>query len=88
MARNPTAITDDIELAGRFVVDQIEVMRRRGWLPLLVLAGAVGVGLVLSGRPARHVARDGARLVDRSLKVAAALAAIERFRARSHARAA
>jgi hypothetical protein len=88
MARNPTAITDDIELAGRFVVEQIEVMRRRGWLPLVLLAGAVGVGLALSGRPARNVARDGARLVDRSLQVAAALAAIERFRERPHARAA
>lgn len=66
-------------------------MQRRGWLPYLVLAGAVGLGLVLSRRPAGSVARDGARLVERGLQVAAALAAIERYRERRsepHGRAA
>lgn len=57
-------------------------MRRRGWLPLLLLGGAGAVGLALSRRPAGAVARNGVRVVERGLQVAAALAAIERFRER------
>lgn len=57
-------------------------MRRRGWLPFLLLGGAAVAGLALSRRPADAVARDGVRVVERGLQVAAALAAIERFRER------
>lgn len=91
MARNPSAIRDDVHLAGRFLAEELEVIRRRGWLPFLLLAGAAVAGLTLSRRPAGAVARDGARLVERALQVAAALAAIERFRERpaaQHSRAA
>jgi len=85
MARNPSAITDDVQLAGRFLVEQLEELQRRGWLPFLLLAGAAGLGLALSRRPAGHVAREGVHLVDRGLQVTAALAALERFRERSPA---
>jgi hypothetical protein len=80
MARNPTAITDDVQLAGRFLAEQAEVLRRRGWLPFLLLAGAAVLGLALSRRPTGAVVRDGARLVERTVQVATALAAVERFR--------
>jgi len=82
MARNPSAITDDVQLAGRFLADQLEQLRHRGWLPFLLLAGAAGLGLALSRRATGDVARGGARLVNRGLQVAAALAALERFRER------
>lgn len=57
-------------------------MQRRGWLPFMLLGGAAAVGLALSRRPAGTVARSGVRVVERGLQVAAALAAIERFRER------
>ena len=82
MARDPVTIRNDIHLAGRFVAEQLEVIQRRGWLPFLLLGGAAVIGLALSRRPAGTVARAGVRGIERALQVAAALAAIERFRER------
>jgi hypothetical protein len=88
MARDPGAIADDVQLAGRFLAEQMEAVRRRGWLPWLLLAGAASVGLALSRRPTAEVARRSTGLVERTVQVATALAAVERFRdRRAHARA-
>ena len=81
MGRDPLEIREDIELAGRALTDAYETLRRRGWLPILTLGAALVTGVVLqrNGR-AREVAVRSRGVVDRTLQVATALAAIERFR--------
>jgi hypothetical protein len=87
MGRDPLEIRQDIQLAGRALTDAYETLRQRGWLPLVTLGAALVTGLVLqrNGR-AREVAARSRRVVDRTLQVATALAAIERFRERSNPR--
>jgi hypothetical protein len=84
MGRDPFEIREDIQLAGRALTDAFEGLRRRGWLPLLTLGAALAAGIVLQrNRPAREVAARSRGVVDRTLQVATALAAIERFRTRT-----
>lgn len=84
MGRDPLEIREDIALAGRALSDALEGLRRRGWLPFLTLGAALGVGWLLQrNRPVREVAARSRGVVDRTLQVAGALAAIERFRERS-----
>jgi hypothetical protein len=84
MGRDPNAIREDINLAGRALIDAFDGLRRRGWLPFLTLGAALATGLLLQRhRPVREVASRSRGVVDRTLQIATALAAIERFRERS-----
>jgi hypothetical protein len=83
MGRDPLAIREDISLAGRALIDGVEGLKRRGWLPFLTLGAALVAGLLLRRRPVREVAGRSRSVVNRTLQVATALAAIERFRERS-----
>ena len=86
MGRDPLAIREDITLAGRALTDGFDGLRRRGWLPFLTLGGALVAGLLLRRRPMREVANQSRSVVDRTLQVATALAALERYRARRRPR--
>ena len=89
MGRDPLEIREDITLAGRALTDAFEGLRRRGWLPFITLGAALVAGYLLQrNRPVREVAMRSRGVVDRTLQVAGALAAIERFRERSGRRAA
>jgi hypothetical protein len=89
MGRDPLEIREDITLAGRALTDAFEGLRRRGWLPFITLGAALAAGYLLQrNRPVREVAMRSRGVVDRTLQVAGALAAIERFRERSGRRAA
>jgi len=89
MGRDPLEIREDINLAGRAVTDAVAGLQRRGWLPFVTLGAAFAVGLLLQrNRPMGEVAARSRGVVDRTLQVAATLAAIERFRERSGRRAA
>jgi hypothetical protein len=83
MGRDPLAIREDINLAGRAVTDAVNGLRRRGWLPLLTLGGALVAGVLLRRRPVREVAGRSQSVVNRTLQVATMLAAIERYRERT-----
>jgi hypothetical protein len=84
MGRDPVAIREDINLAGRALTDAFDGLRRRGWLPFVTLGAALAAGLLLQrNRPVREVAARSQGVVNRTLQVATALAAIERFRERS-----
>lgn len=82
MGRDPLEIRQDINLAGRALTDALDGLRRRGWLPFLTLGGALAAGLLLRRRPVREVAGRSRSVLDRTLQVATALAAIERYRER------
>ena len=89
MGRDPLEIREDINLAGRALTDAVDGLRRRGWLPFLTLGAALTVGLWLQrNRDVREIATRSRGVVDRTLQVATALAAIERFRERGGRRAA
>ncbi len=89
MGRDPLEIREDIDLAGRALSDAVDELRRRGWLPFLTLGAAFAVGLLLQrNRPVREVALRSRGVIDRTLQITTALAAIERFRERSGRRAA
>jgi membrane protein len=79
--RPPTnEIEADVAVAGRVVEAQIAEIRRRGWTPYLVLAGATILGLFLSRRSLTEVVDTSAETVRTGLSVATAIAALERFR--------
>ena len=88
MGRDPLALREDIDLAGRALTDAVDGLRRRGWLPFLTLGGALLAGLLLRRRPVREVAGRSRSVVDRTLQVATTLAAIERYRQRAGRRSA
>jgi hypothetical protein len=89
MGRDPLEIREDINLAGRALTDAVGGLQRRGWLPFVTIGAAFAVGLLLQrNRPVREIAARSRNVVDRTLQVATALAAIERFRERSGRRAA
>ncbi len=89
MGRDPLEIREDINLAGRALSDAFDGLRRRGWLPFLTLGAALAFGLLVQRhRPVREVAARSRGVIDRTLQVATALAAIERFRERPRRRAA
>jgi membrane protein len=78
----------EVTTAARVVEAQVAAIRRRGWTPFVVLAGASVVGLALSKRPVAAVAAVSADTVRTGLRVAGAIAAVERFRARGGQQAA
>jgi hypothetical protein len=89
MGRDPLEIRQDINLAGRALTDAVNGLQRRGWLPFVTLGAAFAVGLLLQrNRPVREIAARSRGVIDRSLQITTALAAIERFRERSGRRAA
>jgi hypothetical protein len=83
MGRDPGAIREDIDLAGRALIGAVDGLRRRGWLPFVGLGAALVTGLLLRRRPVGEVAGRSRAVVNRTLQVATTLAAIERFRARA-----
>jgi membrane protein len=76
----PAPLGDDLAVAGRAVERWIAEARRRGWTPLAVLGAGVATGWLLRHRDAGEVATAAARLGGTILQVAAAIAAVERFR--------
>ena len=71
---------DDVAVAGRAVERWIAEARRRGWAPLGLLGSAMLVGWWLRRRDAVQVVETGGRLARIALQIAAAIAAVERFR--------
>jgi membrane protein len=71
---------DDVAVAGRAVERWIVTAGRRGWAPLGLLGSGVVVGWLLRRRQVTEVAAAGSRLASAALQVAAAIAAVERFR--------
>jgi membrane protein len=76
----PVPGDDDVAVAGEVVSRWVGEARRRGWAPFALLGGAAVVGWLLRDRPVRQVASSGSQLVTGALQVAAAIAALERFR--------
>jgi membrane protein len=72
----------EVSTAARVVEAQVAAIHRRGWTPFFVLAGASMVGMALSKRPVSVIAEASADTVRTGLRVAGAIAAVERFRAR------
>jgi membrane protein len=76
----PELVGDDVAVAGRAVERWIGEARRRGWAPLSLLGGGIAIGWLLRHRQVDEVATAGSRLATTALQVAAAIAAVERFR--------
>jgi membrane protein len=76
----PVPGDDDVAVAGQAVTRWVGEARRRGWAPFALLGGGVIVGWLLRHRPTGQVASTGSQLVTDALQVAAAIAALERFR--------
>ena len=74
MARDPAEIRADVEVAGDALAP---------WMPLLLLGAGVAAGWMLRRQPVSKVANTGAEIVNRSLQVASAIAAFQRFRDRA-----
>lgn len=71
---------DDVAVAGRTVERWIGQARQRGWAPLALAGAGVTLGWLLRRRPAAEVAATGSRVASTAMQVAAAIAAVERFR--------
>lgn len=71
---------DDVAVAGRTVERWIGQARQRGWAPLALAGAGVTLGWLLRRRPAAEVAATGSRVASTAIQVAAAIAAVERFR--------
>jgi membrane protein len=80
VATPPPSPVDDVAVAGEAVARWVGQARRRGWGPLALLGGGVAVGWLLRHRPVGEMASLSGRLVGSALQVAAAIAAVERFR--------
>ena len=73
-------LTEDVAIAGRVIERWVAEARRRGWAPIALLGGGVLVGWLLRRRSLSEVAGAGGRLARNTMHIAAAIAAIERFR--------
>jgi hypothetical protein len=80
VATPPPSPVDDVAVAGEAVARWVGRARRRGWGPVALLGSGVVVGWMLRHRPVAEVASVGGRLAGSALQVAAAIAAVERFR--------
>jgi membrane protein len=76
----PEGDDDDIAVAGRTVERWIDGARRHGWGPLALAGVGVALGWLLRRRPVTEMATTGNRLASTAVQVAAAIAAVERFR--------
>ena len=83
MARSPAEIQADIALTRRVIERQLDALTprvpRAWWAPWLAVAGALGVGLVLSRVPMLRLLRLAARAVQTGVAVAGTVAAADRF---------
>jgi uncharacterized protein DUF3618 len=83
MARSPAEIQADIALTRAVIEDRLDALSRRVprtvWLPWLVGAGALGLGLLLSRLPVLRTIGLGARAVQTGIAVAGTVAAVDRF---------
>jgi hypothetical protein len=73
-------LEDDVVVAARAVERWLAMAQRRGWAPLGLLGGGVIIGWLLRRRELADVAATGGRVAGAVLQVAAAIAAVERFR--------
>jgi membrane protein len=80
VADSQPPVADDVVVAGRVVERWIADALRRGWGPLGLLGGGVIVGWLLRRRQVVEVATTGNRMARVALQVAAAIAALERYR--------
>jgi membrane protein len=80
VATPPPSEDDDVAVAGEAVTRWVGEARRRGWTPFAVLGGGVVAGWMMRHRPVAQVASASGRIVGTALQVAAAIAALERFR--------
>jgi membrane protein len=71
---------DDVAVAGRAIARWLDEARRRGWAPLGLLGSAMMVGWSLRHRKTAELTATSRRLAETVLHVAAAIAAVERFR--------
>jgi membrane protein len=76
----PEPSDDDVTVAGRVVERWLVEARRRGWAPLAVLGAGVVAGWLLRRRDTAEVMATGSRVAATTLQIAAAIAAVERFR--------
>ncbi len=83
MARSPAEIQADIALTRAVIEDRLDALSRRvprtTWLPWLVGAGALGLGLLLSRLPLLRTIGLGAQAVQAGIAVAGTVAAVDRF---------
>ncbi len=83
MARSPAEIQADIALTRRLIEDRFDALSRRlprrWWTPYAVLAGGLGLGLLLSRVPALRLVATGARTIQTGLMVIGTVAAVDRF---------
>jgi hypothetical protein len=83
MARSAAEIQADITLTRREIEEQLDAFSHRvsrtRWAPWLALAGALGVGFLLSQVSLLRVVGLGARTVQSGVAVAGAVSAVDRF---------
>ena len=79
-------VTEDIEIAGRLVERWLGVAQRRGWGSFALFGTAVLAGWLIRGVSLGEAARIGGRAARITVQVAAAVAAVERFRGRRRGR--
>jgi|RhiMetdeSRZDD1v2_1073273.scaffolds.fasta_scaffold61529_7 hypothetical protein len=83
MARPPAEIQADIAQTRRVIELQLDQLTRRvprtWWVPYATIAGAFGLGLLLSRVPLLHLVALGARTVQAGIAVAGTVAAVDRF---------
>ena len=83
MARPAAEIQADIEQTRRVIEQQLDQFTRRvprkWWTPYVLVAGGLGVGLLLSRVPFLRLVTFGARTVQAGIAVAATVAAVDRF---------
>jgi hypothetical protein len=71
MARDPAEIRADVEVAADTLAP---------WMPFFLLGAGVVAGWMMRRQPVTKVANTSAGIVNRSLQVASAIAAFQRFR--------
>jgi hypothetical protein len=83
MARDPAEIQADIARTRRVIEHQLDQLGRRvpwtPWAPYLAVAGAIGIGILLSRMPLLRLVGLGARAVQTGITVAGTVAAVDRF---------
>jgi hypothetical protein len=92
MARPAAEIQADIARTRRVIESQLDRLTRRvphtWWVPYATVAGALGVGLLLSQLPLLRMVALGARAVQAGIAVAGTVAAVDRFLSERQRRAA
>ena len=83
MARSPAEIQADIAVTRHLVERQLDAIERRiprgWWVPCVAVAGALGVGFLLSRMPFLRLVGAGARTMQTGLTVAQTAAMVDRY---------